>query len=145
MTHFFPENPYDFMFLIDQNRICDHRDDTQLSIFQCNEITVALGQGYLQTFLNHNHKRDGKLEDYADLYEIKSLILNTVTQKPAAFVHVSDNLKNDHQVAMAVAQSSGLRYLKYAGEECRTNTEVMNAAEEALKGEYREKMVRLTI
>jgi hypothetical protein len=144
MEKYFPEKPHDFVFLIDQNRICNHRDDTQLSKFQCNEITVVFGQGYLQTFLNHDHER-GKLEDCADLYEIKSWILNIVEQNPSVFAHVSDALKNDDQVVMAVVQTSGIRYLKHASEEWRTNEEVINAADEALKGKYRQKMVRLTI
>jgi len=144
MEAYFPEHPHDFVFVIGENTICNHRDSTPLSEFECDEIRVLHIPGFLETFLNHDHER-GKLEDYADLYEIKSLILNTVAQKPTAFVHVSDNLKNDHKVAMTVAQSSGLRYLKHAGKECRKNIEVMNAAEEALKGKYREKMVRLTI
>jgi hypothetical protein len=144
MTHYFPEHPHDFVFLIDQNLFRDHRDNTLLSKFQCNEIKVLHNTGFLEIFLNHDHER-GKLEDCADLYEIKSLILNTVMQKPAAFVHVSDNLKNDDQVVMAVAQKSGIRYLKYAGKECRKDTKVMNAAEEALKAKYRRRMVRLII
>jgi len=146
MKQYFPQDPRDFVFVIGLETIDFPINNAALLSSQNHDIQVVFKpNGYLKDFTDHDHERDGKLEEYADLYEIKSWILNIVERNPSVFAKVSDALKNDHQVVMAVAQTSGIRYLKHAGEDYRKNREVLNAGEEALKAKYRERMVRLTI